>query len=195
MSIAENKKDAPAESFADESAWGKWLAVHHEKSDGIWLRIFKKESGVKTVTYAQALDEALCYGWIDGQKKPFDGDSWIQKFTPRRARSIWSKRNIEHIERLTNEKRMKAAGLKAFEDAKKDGRLAAAYDSPSNSTIPGDFLVLLEKNKKAKAFFDSLNKANKYAITWRLQTAKKPETREKRMNMILEMLAKGEKFH
>ena len=90
---------------------------------------------------------------------------------------------------------MKAAGLQAFEDAKNDGRLAVAYDSPSNSTIPGDFLILLEKNKKAKAFFDSLNKANKYAITWRLQTAKKPETREKRMNMILEMLAKGEKFH
>ena len=195
MSTAENKKDAPAESFADESAWGKWLAAHHEKSDGIWLRIFKKESGVKTVTYAEALDEALCYGWIDGQKKPFDGDSWIQKFTPRRARSIWSKRNIGHIERLTNEKRIKAAGLQAFEDAKKDGRLAAAYDSPSNSTIPDDFLLLLEKNKKAKAFFDALNKANKYAITWRLQTAKKPETREKRMNMILEMLAKGEKFH
>jgi len=195
MSTAENKKDAPAESFADESAWGKWLAAHHEKSDGIWLRIFKKESGVKTVTYAEALDEALCYGWIDGQKKPFDGDSWIQKFTPRRARSIWSKRNIGHIERLTNEKRIKAAGLQAFEDAKKDGRLAAAYDSPSNSTIPDDFLLLLEKNKKAKAFFDALNKANKKAITRRLQTAKKPETREKRMNMILEMLAKGEKFH
>ena len=195
MSTVENEKDAPVESFADESAWGKWLATNHEKSDGIWLRIFKKESGVKTVTYAEALDEALCYGWIDGQKKPFDGDSWLQKFTPRRARSIWSKRNIEHIERLTNEKRMKAAGLRAFEEAKKDGRLALAYDSPSNSAIPDDFLLLLENNKKAKAFFDSLNKANKYAITWRLQTAKKPETREKRMNMILEMLAKGEKFH
>ncbi len=152
MSTAENKKDAPAESFADESAWGKWLAVHHEKSAGIWLRIFKKESGVKTVTYAEALDEALCYGWIDGQKKPFDGDSWIQKFTPRRARSIWSRRNIEHIERLTKEKRMKAAGLKAFEDAKKDGRLAVAYDSPSNSTIPGDFLILLKKTKRQKLF-------------------------------------------
>ena len=195
MSTVENEKDAPAESFASKSRWGKWLAANHEKSDGIWLRIFKKESGVKTITYAEALDEALCYGWIDGQKKTFDGDSWIQKFTPRRARSIWSKRNIEHIERLTNEKRMKAAGLKAFEDAKKDGRLDAAYDSPSNSTPPDDFLKLLEKNKKAKAFFDSLNKANKYAITWRLQTAKKPETREKRMNTILEMLAKGEKFH
>lgn len=195
MSIIEDKKDAPTESFVSASAWGKWLAANHGKSDGIWLRIFNKESGEKTVSYAEALDEALCYGWIDGQKKKFDSNSWIQKFTPRRLRSIWSKRNIEHIERLMNEKRMKAAGLKAFEDAKKDGRLAAAYDSPSNSTPPEDFLKLLEKNKKAKAFFDSLNKANKYAITWRLQTAKKPETREKRMTIIMEMLVKGEKFH
>ena len=195
MSTSENKKDAPTRSFVSIDAWEKWLAVNHAKSDGIWLRIFNKESGEKTVTYAEALDEALCYGWIDGQKKKFDTDSWIQKFTPRRPRSIWSKRNIEHIERLTNEKRMKAAGLKAFGDAKADGRLAAAYDSPSNSTTPEDFLNLLEKNKQAKAFFESLNKTNKYAITWRLQTAKKPETREKRMNIILEMLAKGEKFH
>ena len=195
MSNIENGKDAPTIAFASASVWQEWLAVNHALSDGIWLRIFNKESGEKTVTYAAALDEALCYGWIDGQKKKLDSDSWIQKFTPRRARSIWSKRNIEHIERLTNEKRMKAAGLKAFEDAKKDGRLAAAYDSPSNSTTPDDFLHLLEKNKKAKAFFESLNKANKYAITWRLQTAKKPVTREKRMNMILEMLAKGEQFH
>ncbi len=195
MSTEENKKDVPTKSFASASAWGKWLAANYAKADGIWLRIFNKESGEKTVTYAEALDEALCYGWIDGQKKKFDSDSWIQKFTPRRARSIWSKRNIEHIERLTKEKRMKASGLKAFEEAQKDGRLAAAYDSPSNATPPDDFLKLLEKNKKAKAFFDSLNKTNKYAITWRLQTAKKPETREKRMNVILEMLAKGEKFH
>ena len=195
MSTTENKKDAPTISFASAAVWHKWLAANHAKSDGIWMRIFNKESGEKTVTYAQALDEALCYGWIDGQKKKMDSDSWIQKFTPRRARSIWSKRNIEHIELLTNEKRMKPAGLKAYEEAKNDGRLAAAYDSPSNSTTPEDFLLLLDKNKTAKAFFDSLNKANKYAITWRLQTAKKPETRQKRMNIILEMLAKGEKFH
>ena len=195
MTTTENKNDAPTESFASASAWEKWLAANHAKSDGVWLRFFNKESGEKTVTYAEALDEALCYGWIDGQKQKFDDNSWLQKFTPRRARSIWSKRNVEHIERLTNEKRMKPAGLKAFEDAKNDKRLAAAYDSPSNSTTPDDFLKLLEKNEKAKAFFDSLNKTNKYAITWRLQTAKKPETRDKRMNIILEMLAKGEKFH
>jgi uncharacterized protein YdeI (YjbR/CyaY-like superfamily) len=196
MALAkENKKDAVTKSFSSPAMWEKWLAVHHAKSDGIWLRMFKKDSGKKSITYAEALDEALCYGWIDGQKKKFDSDSWIQKFTPRRARSIWSKRNIEHIERLTNEKRMKAAGVKAFDDAKNDGRLAAAYDSPSNATVPSDLLKLLEKNKKAKTFFETLNKSNKYAITWRLQTAKKPDTREKRMNVILEMLTKSEKFH
>ncbi|RYD58620.1 MAG: bacteriocin-protection protein, YdeI/OmpD-associated family [Sphingobacteriales bacterium] len=195
MSKAEKKDDLPIESFATASDWRKWLASHHTQPDGIWLRIFNKESGEKTVTYAEALDEALCYGWIDGQKKKLDKVSWLQKFTPRRSKSIWSKRNIEHIERLTNEKRMKPAGLKEFEAAKQDGRLAAAYDSPANSAPPEDFLKLLEKNKKAKVFFDTLNKTNKYAITWRLQTAKKPETREKRMNLILEMLTKGEKFH
>ena len=195
MSTIENKKVIPTKTFASAGAWKKWLAANHAAPDGVWMRIFNKESGKKTVTYAEALDEALCYGWIDGQKKKFDEDSWIQKFTPRRARSIWSKRNIEHIERLTAEKRMKAAGVKAFEDAKNDGRLAAAYDAPSTATIPDDLLKLLGRNKKAKAFFDSLNKTNKYAITWRLQTAKKPETREKRMNVIMEMLMKGEKFH
>jgi uncharacterized protein YdeI (YjbR/CyaY-like superfamily) len=193
--IKKTKVDIPTLSFGSASAWEEWLAANHAASDGIWLRIFHKESGEATVTYAEALDEALCYGWIDGQKNKFDKDSWVQKFTPRRARSIWSKRNIEHIERLTSENRMKTAGLKAFEDARKDGRLAAAYDSPSNAETPDDFLKLLEKNKKAKAFFESLNKTNKYAITWRLQTAKKPETREKRMNVILEMLSNGQKFH
>ncbi|MCF8451393.1 MAG: YdeI/OmpD-associated family protein [Taibaiella sp.] len=185
----------PTLAFATADAWEQWLAANHARSDGIWMRIFKKDSGAETVTYAEALDDALCYGWIDGQKKKFDSESWIQKFTPRRARSIWSKRNIEHIERLTKEKRMRASGLKAFEDARKDGRLAAAYDSPANSSTPDDLLKLLETKPKAKAFFDSLNKVNKYAITWRLQSAKKPETREKRMNIILDMLEKGEKFH
>lgn len=195
MSTTENKKEMPVKSFASAGAWEKWLAANHAKSDGIWLCIYKKDSGKKTVTYAEALDEALCYGWIDGQKKKQDDESWLQKFTPRRARSIWSKRNIEHVDRLTNENRMKAAGLKAFEEARADGRLDAAYDAPSKSTIPDDFLKLLAKNKKAKAFFDTLNKANKFAISWRLQTAKKPETRQKRMNTILDMLAREEKFH
>jgi len=196
MSATETgKKDVPIKSFTSAAGWEKWLAANHHDPDGIWIRIFNKESGKKTITCAEALDEALCYGWIDGQKKKHDTDSWLQKFTPRRARSIWSKRNIEHVARLTAAKKMQPPGLAAYEAARGDGRLSAAYDSPANATVPDDFLKLLETNKKAKAFFETLNKTNTYAITWRLQTAKKPETREKRMNVIMEMMANGQKFH
>ncbi|HUP26822.1 MAG TPA: YdeI/OmpD-associated family protein, partial [Chloroflexia bacterium] len=133
--------------------------------------------------------------WIDGQAKPFDSESWLQKFTPRRARSVWSKVNTQKVERLIEAGRMKPAGLKQIEAAKLDGRWESAYDPQSTATVPDDFLRELEKDEKAKAFFDTLNKTNRYAIIWRLQTAKKPETRERRMKVILEMLARGEKFH
>jgi uncharacterized protein YdeI (YjbR/CyaY-like superfamily) len=173
----------------------KWLAANHRQSDGIWLRIFKKDSGEPSVTYAEALDEALCFGWIDGQKQPHDKLSWRQKFTPRRPRSGWSKINTQHAERLRKAGRMKAAGQAQIDAAKKDGRWTAAYDSPSRATVPEDFLTALRKNKKAKVFFDSLNKANLYAIAYRLQTAKKPETRQRRMESILAMMGRGEAFH
>lgn len=195
MSTLDLKNDYPTQAFATSSAWELWLAQNYATCNGIWMRIFKKESGEPSVTYVEALDVALCYGWIDGQKNKVDNQSWVQKFTPRRARSIWSKRNIEHIERLTKEQRMQPAGIKAYEEAQADGRLAAAYDSPTNATPPDDLLLLLHNNPKAAAFFESLNKANKYAIIWRLQTAKKPATRQKRMTLILEMLEKGERFH
>jgi uncharacterized protein YdeI (YjbR/CyaY-like superfamily) len=175
--------------------WEEWLADNHATSNGVWLQFFKKASGKKTITHAEALDEALCYGWIDGQSKSYDDESWLQKFTPRRARSVWSKVNIQNVERLIQAGKMKPAGLQQIEAAKLDGRWERAYDSPGNATVPDDFLQELEKDKKAKAFFDTLNKANTYAIIYRLQTAKKPETRAKRMKAILEMLAKGEKFH
>jgi len=175
--------------------WESWLAENHAVSAGVWLRFFKKGSDVDSVTHDQALDEALCYGWIDGQIQKHDDKSWLQKFTPRRAKSIWSKRNIEHVARLTKAKKMKQAGLRQIEAAKADGRWEMAYDSPSNMRMPQDFLERLAENKKAEAFFKSLTRANTYAIGWRLQTAKKPETREKRMKAILQMLAKGEKFH
>lgn len=194
MSTPKIKNDYPTLAFESSNAWELWLAQNHTSSNGIWMRIFKKESGEPSVTYAEALDVALCYGWIDGQKNKMDTQSWVQKFTPRRARSIWSKRNIEHIERLSKEQRMQPAGIKAYEEAQADGRLAAAYDSPSNAIPPEDLLLLLSKNPKAAAFFESLNKSNKYAIIWRLQTAKKPETRQKRMALILDMLEKGERF-
>ena len=182
-------------AFSSAAEFRKWLAANHRTCDGIWLRIYKKDSGVPTVTYAGALDEALCYGWIDGQKLKHDALSWRQKFTPRRKKSGWSKINTRHADRLIAAGRMRAAGLAEIQAAKQDGRWAAAYDAQAVATFPEDFLKAVAKNKKMQAFFDSLNKSNRYAIAYRLQTAKRPETREKRMKMILEMLRKGEKFH
>jgi uncharacterized protein YdeI (YjbR/CyaY-like superfamily) len=189
------KTDFPILFFESQEEWRTWLEQNHNVTRGVWLRFYKKGSCITSLNYAGALDEALCYGWIDGQSKTFDEKSYLQKFTPRRAKSIWSKRNIEHIARLINEGKMKPSGLKEAESAKADGRWDKAYDSPGNQSIPGDFLLELSKDKKALAFFESLNKANTYAITWRLQTAKKTETREKRMKIIIEMLSRGEKFH
>lgn len=185
----------PVLAFASAKVWRQWLAQHHKTSDGLWLRLFKKTSATPSVSYAEALDAALCYGWIDGQTKSHDAQSWLRKFTPRRARSIWSKKNFAHVARLTKAGQMRAAGLKAVAAAKADGRLSVAYDAPSTSEVPKDFLAALSRNAKAKAFFATLNRANVYAITFRLQTAKKPETREKRMRAILDMLGRGETFH
>jgi len=182
-------------TFKSSAAFRSWLKINHAVSDGIWLRIFKKDSGEKSITYAEALDQSLCYGWIDGQKQAHDEGSWLQKLTPRRVKSGWSKVNTEHAERLIKTKQMTHAGLEAVKAAKADGRWQAAYDSPRNAVPSDDFLKALDKDKKAKTFFETLNKANIYSIVYRLQTAKKPETREKRIEMILEMLARGEKFH
>jgi uncharacterized protein YdeI (YjbR/CyaY-like superfamily) len=182
-------------TFKSPKAWEAWLKANHASSNGVWLCLQKKGSAESSPTYSEALDVALCYGWIDGQKNSRDESSWLQKFTPRRPRSGWSKKNTEHAERLIKAGKMKAAGLAEIEAAKKDGRWKAAYDSPKNATIPEDFLKELSRNKRAEAFFKSLNKTNLYAISYRLQTAKTPETRERRMKMILAMMAKGEKFH
>lgn len=182
-------------AFRTSQQFRKWLAANHRKSEGIWLRIFKKDSGEPSITYAEALDEALCYGWIDGQKQRHDDTSWRQRFTRRRPKSGWSKINTQHAERLMEAGRMMPAGQIEIDAAKKDGRWQTAYDSPSNATFPEEFLAALRKDKKAEAFFKTLNKANLYAIAYRLQTAKKPETKQKRMEMILAMLASGETFH
>jgi uncharacterized protein YdeI (YjbR/CyaY-like superfamily) len=189
------KDNRPIESFETAKDFEKWLKKNHKTAEGMWLRFYKKDSGVDSITYPQAVEVALCYGWIDAVMNKYDEQSYIQRFTPRRSKSIWSKINIDKVTRLIEEGRMKPAGLKEIEAAKADGRWQAAYDSPSNTIMPEDFLLKLSKNAKAKKFFDTLNKSNTYAIAWRLQTAKKPETREKRMNIILEMLSKGEKFH
>lgn len=177
----------PIIAFETAEMFETWLETNHASSTGIWLKIFKKNSGVQTISYAQALDEALCFGWIDGQKKSFDEKAFLQKFCPRRPKSIWSKINIGHVERLSEEKRMRPAGMKAVDQAKEDGRWAQAYDSPSKMTIPDDFLTALSKNKKADLFFKTLNKANLFAIGFRLQTTKKQETRDKRIKDIIPM--------
>jgi uncharacterized protein YdeI (YjbR/CyaY-like superfamily) len=179
--------------FAAASQWRSWLETHHATTDGIWIRFYKKASGLASFTYAEALDDALCYGWIDGLKRSYDDVSFLQKFTPRRARSVWSKVNVGHIERLTKAGLMTPAGLAEVERAKADGRWQAAYDSPANMVLPKDFMMALRKNKKASAFFDTLNKTNLFTIGYQLQTAKKPETRARRFEAFIAMLEKGEK--
>ncbi|MCA9391401.1 MAG: YdeI/OmpD-associated family protein [Candidatus Magasanikbacteria bacterium] len=182
-------------SFKTAAEFRKWLSKNHTQEEGIWIRFFKKDSGLQTFTYAEALDEALCYGWIDSQKKTYDNKSFIQKFSQHRARSVWSQRNMEHIERLIKAKKMRAEGLKQYEAAKKDGRLDNAYAPGNKTEIPEDLMKVVNKDPKLKAFVAKLNKANIMAIAFRLSTAKKPETRERRFQMILEMLKKGEKFY
>ncbi|MBV8481389.1 MAG: YdeI/OmpD-associated family protein [Verrucomicrobia bacterium] len=182
-------------SFTNPQELRAWLVTNCHRSEGICLQIYKKKSGAISVTYAEALDQALCFGWIDGQKKPFDQQSWIQHFTPRRSKSGWSKINTEHAERLIESGEMTPAGLKEIDAAKADGRWAAAYDSFASATIPEDFLKKLAQSKLAFSFFKTLNKTNLYSIAYRLQTAKKPETREKRIQAIIEKLSREEKFH
>ena len=171
------------------------MAKEHTRATSLFLRIFKKDSGIPSVTYAEALDQALCFGWIDGQKLPFDANSWVQRFTPRRTKGGWSKINVAHVDRLIQEGQMTPAGLKEVEAAKADGRWAAAYDSPANATVPPEFVKELARNPKAKQFYATLNRTNLYSIAYRLQTAKRPETKIKRMKLIIDMLARGEKFH
>ena len=182
-------------NFKSARAFRTWLEKNHGRAEGILLRIFKKDSGVATVSYAQALDQALCHGWIDGQKLPGDDQSWLQKFTPRRPGSGWSKRNTEHAQRLIDSGEMTDAGLREINAAQADGRWKAAYDAFGSAPVPDDFMMELARNRKAHAFFKTLNKTNLYSIVYRLQTAKKPETREKRKQAIIAMLARGEKFH
>ena len=189
------KADLAVKRFRSQAAWEKWLEKHHESSPGVWLEFAKKESGLTTVSYKEALEVALCYGWIDGQGKTFDDTYYLQKFTPRRPKSLWSKRNIEKVAALTAAGKMQPAGLAEVEAAKRDGRWDAAYDSPKNMVVPDDFMQALGENEQALAFFNTLNQANKYAIAWRLATAKKPETRQRRFDALLAMLGRGEKLH
>jgi uncharacterized protein YdeI (YjbR/CyaY-like superfamily) len=181
--------------FESQRSWEAWLKKHHTDTNGIWLKIGKKDTGISSVSYSEALDSAICYGWIDGQKAPFDDKYWLQKFTPRRAKSGWSRINCNKADSLIAKGKMKPAGMRQVELAKADGRWESAYDSQSKIEIPDDLQKKLDKNQKAKTFFATLNSVNRYAILYRIQTAKKPETRAARIQKFIEMLSKHQKIH
>ncbi|WP_375760100.1 YdeI family protein [Corallococcus exercitus] len=189
------KQELPVVPFASEKAWEKWLEKHHADSPGVWVKLAKLESGIPSVTYPQALEVALCYGWIDGQKDAFDAEYWLQRFTPRKPRSKWSKINCGKVEALVASGRMKPAGLREVEAARADGRWEAAYAGSKTIEVPEDLTLALSKNPKAQAFFSTLKSANRYAILYRLHDAKKPETRARRLEKFIAMLEAGETLH
>jgi uncharacterized protein YdeI (YjbR/CyaY-like superfamily) len=189
------KTELPIIAFADQQAWDKWLKANHLVSPGIWIQLAKKASATPSVIYAEAIETALCYGWIDGQKQSHTTEAWIQKFTPRGRKSIWSKINREKALALIECGKMKAAGLAEVQRAQQDGRWEQAYDSPGNAAVPPDLQAALDHNSRAKSFFKTLESRNRYAILWRIQTAKRVETRAKRIEMFVKMLEKGEKIH
>ena len=179
----------------DQEAWFFWLRKNHGTSSGVWLRIARKSANVRSVSYLQAVETALCFGWIDGQKKSDDESYWLQRFTPRSEKSIWSKINRQKAIRLIELGQMNAAGLREVERAKRDGRWEGAYDSPSGATIPADFQAVLNKIPRAKAFFATLDSRNRYAVLFRIQTAKQAETRARRIKQFTEMLSQHKKIY
>ena len=184
-------EELPVKAFATQEKFRSWLDKNHSKAPGVWVKLAKKASGIKSVTYDEAVEIALCYGWIDGLVRRVDDDYYMQRFTPRRAKSKWSKINRDKVEALIAAGKMTPAGLKEIERAKADGRWDAAYDSPSSMTVPDDLEIALEKNRKAKAFFETLNSTNRYAILYQIQDAKKPETRARRIAKFVDILNEG----
>lgn len=189
------KDGKPVLAFASSEDWEAWLEREHAASDGVWIKFAKKGSGVASVAYPEAVEVALCYGWIDSQMQSLDERFYVQKFTPRRARSKWSRINRDKIEELTKAGRMKPAGLAEVELAKADGRWEAAYASPSTVEVPPDLQRALDASPQAAEFWAGLNKANRYAIVYQLEDAKKPETRERRLAKFMAMLERGEKLY
>ena len=190
-----SSEGSPIIAFATQQDWEAWLAEHHTDPTGIWLKIAKKGAGVLSISYAEALEGALCYGWIDGQKRAFDEQYWLQKFTPRRAKSIWSQINCDKATTLIEAGRIQPTGLRQVELAKADGRWDAAYVGQSKATVPDDLQQALDENPQARDFFLTLNSVNRYAIIFRVQTARKAETRAARIQKFVDMLAKGEMLH
>jgi len=189
------KSDLPIISFASRDAWEAWLEEYHATSDGLWLKIAKKGSDIETVSFAQALEVALCYSWIDSQADSFDERYWLQRFTPRRPRSKWSKGNLAKVTKLIEEGRMKPAGFREVERAKADGRWEAAYDAQSTATVPEDLQRELGNNEVAREFFATLDSRNRYAILYQIQDAKKPETRARRIEKYVAMLSEQKKIY
>lgn len=181
--------------FKSPADWEAWLAENHASSEGLWLKIAKKDSGTKSVTYSEALDVALCWGWIDGKKAPLDEKFWLQRFTRRKAKSKWSKINVGRATALIEQGRMQAPGRKEIEQAQRDGRWEAAYDSHRTATVPEDLQRKLDENPRARDFFPKLGSANRYAILYWIQDAKKPETRARRIDKFIAMLNEGKTLH
>ncbi len=181
--------------FASAAEWEQWLIANHDRSAGVMLLIAKKHTGVPTVTHAEALDVALCYGWIDAIRRAHDETYFAQRFTPRRPKSLWSKINREKVAALIAAGRMKAAGLAQIESAKADGRWEAAYDGQKGAEAPADLLAALDASPKAKKFFATLKSQNRFAIIFRLQTARTPETRARRLATFVAMLKRGETIY
>ena len=185
----------PVMTFESTDAWDAWLAAHHAGSPGLWLKIAKKGSAGTSISYSDALDVALCHGWIDGQKGRHDDDYWLQRFTPRKPGSNWSKVNTERAEALIASGRMRPAGLREVERAQADGRWEQAYESQSRVTVPEDLDRALAANPRAREFFATLDSANRYAVLYRIGTAKRPETRAKRIDTFVAMLSEHKKIH
>lgn len=185
----------PTLTFSSQPALEKWFEENHEKSSGFWLKIAKKNSGLVSVTYPEALDAALAFGWIDGQKRPFDDDTWLQRFTPRRAKSKWSKINCAKVAVLVAQKKMRPSGAKEVLAAKKDGRWDAAYAGQKSSTVPDDLAKALAKNKRAAGFFAKLDSANRYAILYRLHHTTKPDLRAAKLEKFVQMLEAGKTIY
>ncbi len=187
--------ELPTLRFASKAAWQRWLAANHSSSPGIWMEITKARAGSNSVNYAEALEVALCYGWIDGQKAAAGNTTWLQRFTPRRPRSRWSRINRDKAEALIAARLMAPSGLAEVERAKEDGRWEAAYDGQARAEVHGDLAAALAANPAAAAFFGALDSRNRYSILYRVQDAKRPETRSRRIEAFVEMLARRETIH
>ena len=179
--------------FVSSETLGEWLEVNHDVESELWVKVFKKRSGVPSVTWDDIVTEVLCWGWIDGVRKSLDGEAYLQRITPRTARSVWSKRNTEHVERLVAEGRMREPGLAQVRAAQADGRWAAAYAPPSEAEVPADFVAALDGRPTAKRFFETLPRSSRFSIAYGLTTAKRPETRQRRFERFLALLDREER--